>query len=111
MVIMGEMSVLEDLLLREKPTRILMGLKTAKSSIYATILSREANCTYSHTIKILNTFRKLGLVDFEKTGRIKRVTLTDDGWAIAQNIESIVKKISQIENAPIKEPKKEKKKK
>ena len=56
--------ILEDLFLREKPSRILLGLKTAKGTVYATVLSKEANCTYSHTIKILNLFRKLGIVDF-----------------------------------------------
>ncbi len=93
-------SMLGELFLREKPARILLGMKTSKgSSVYATILSKEADCTYSHTIKILNMFRKLGIVDFEKKGRIKRVTLTNDGWDIAHNLEAIIKKFDQIEEA------------
>jgi len=90
-------SQLEDLLLREKPAKILISLKTSKESIYATILSRETNCTYSHTIKILNVLERLGLVKFDKKGRIKRVTLTDDGWDIAHNLEALTKKFEQIE--------------
>ena len=63
---------LETLFLREKPAKILLGLKTAKDGKgYATVLSRETNCTYSHTIKILNLLKKHGLVTFEKSGRIK----------------------------------------
>ena len=89
-------SLLEDLLLREKPARILISLKTSKESIYATILSRETNCTYSHTIKILNVLREQGLVDFEKSGRIKKVKLTSDGWDIAHNLEALTKKFEQI---------------
>ncbi len=89
-------SLLEDLLLREKPAKILISLKTSKESIYATILSRETNCTYSHTIKILNVLQDQGLVDFEKTGRIKRVKLTSDGWDIAHNLEALTKKFEQI---------------
>ena len=89
--------VLADLFLREKPARILLGMKTAKESVYPTILSKEADCTYSHTIKILNAFRDLGLVQFEKTGRIKQVKLTDDGWDIAHNMEAIIKKFDQID--------------
>ena len=57
---------LEDLILREKPARILISLKTSKESIYATILSRETKCTYSHTIKILDVLRDQGLVEFER---------------------------------------------
>jgi predicted transcriptional regulator len=93
-------SILEELFLREKPARILLGMKTSRDApVYATILSKEADCTYSHTIKILNAFRKLGIVRFEKKGRIKTVALTDDGWDIAHNLEAMIKKFSQIETS------------
>ncbi len=111
-------SVLEDLLLRQKPAKILISLKTSKESIYATILSRETNCTYSHTIKILNVLQSMGLVKFDKKGRIKKVTLTDDGWDIAHNLEALTKKFDQIdekvaerERAPKREKPKTKNKK
>ncbi len=87
---------LEDLLLRDKPAKILISLKTSKDSMYATILSRETNCTYSHTIKILNVLRDQGLVQFDKVGRIKKVKLTPEGWDVAQNLESLTKKLEQI---------------
>jgi predicted transcriptional regulator len=107
-----EISILQDIFLRDKPSKILLGMKTARESVYATILSKEADCTYSHTIKILNMFRKLGIVRFEKKGRIKRVMLTDDGWDIAHNLEAMIKKFGQIEaKAPAEEEKKEEKKK
>ena len=93
-----EKHILEDLFLREKPARIMLGLKTTKTPAYVTVLSKEADCTYSHTIKILNAFKKLGIVRFEKKGRIKRVILTDDGWDIAQNLEAMIKKLVQIED-------------
>lgn len=94
------MNTLEDLFLREKPAKIFLGLKTAKEKpVYATILSKQADCTYSHTVKILNTLKKLGLVEFEKSGRIKTVKLTDDGWDVAHNIEAIVKKFDQLKES------------
>ena len=105
MICMAEKGILEELFLREKPAKIIIGLKTAKGPVYATILSREANCTYSHAIKILNLFNKLGIVSFEKTGRIKRVTLTDNGWDIAHNLEALLKKFVSIEEVPEKEEK------
>jgi len=107
---MGENKILEDLFLREKPAKILLGLKTSKDAIYATILSKEADCTYSHTIKILNMLNNLGIVKFEKTGRIKKVTLTDDGWDIAHNLEAMIKKFLMIEDSLEKTEKKNKKK-
>jgi len=89
--------VLEDLFLREKPARIILALKTSKIPVYATILSKEADCTYSHTIKILDVLQNMGLVMFDKKGRIKGVKLTDDGWDIAHNIEAMRKKLIQVE--------------
>ncbi len=103
---MSEKGLFEDLFLREKPAKILLGLKTSKNSIYATMLAKEADCTYSHTIKILNSFKKLGIVQFEKTGRIKKVTLTPDGWDIAHNLEAMTKKFDQILETAGKEEKK-----
>jgi len=82
-----------DLFLRDKPARILLGLKIKEGSIYATMLSKDADCTYSHTIKILNVFRDLGLVKFEKKGRIKKIKLTEDGQEIAHKMEAVFKKL------------------
>ena len=93
-----EKRIVEDLFLREKPVKIFTGLRSAKGSVYATILSKEADCTYSHTIKILNMFKKLGLVRFKKTGRIKQVMLTKEGADIAQNLETVIKKLDQVED-------------
>lgn len=105
----GQKPVLEDLFLREKPARILLALKTSKIPVYATILSKEADCTYSHTIKILNVLQNMGLVVFDKKGRIKGVKLTDDGWDIAHNLEAMKKKLIQVEGKHKKQAKREKK--
>ncbi len=95
----NEKSALHDLFLREKPVKILVGLRTTKNPVYATLLSKDADCTYSHTIKILNAFKKLGMVEFEKKGRIKTVTLTSDGAEIAGNMDSIVRKFIRLEQS------------
>jgi len=97
---MAQNRILQELFLREKPARILMGLKTSRDApVYATILSKESDCTYSHTIKILNLFKRLGIVKFDKQGRIKKVMLTDDGWDIAHNVEAMIKKLSILEDS------------
>ena len=104
------MALLDELFLREKPAKIFLGLKTAKDkSTYATILSKQAECTYSHTVKILGNLQKLGLVEFEKTGRIKKVRLTDDGLEIANNLDAIVRKFGQLEDQIEKQKKEQRK--
>ncbi|MBI3413229.1 MAG: helix-turn-helix transcriptional regulator [Candidatus Aenigmarchaeota archaeon] len=91
-----ENNILEGLFLHEKPARLLISAKTPK---YATQLAKEVDCTFSHTVKLLEQFRKMGLVVFKKTGRIKMVSLTDDGQEIANYLEGLVTKITNLEKA------------
>jgi DNA-binding MarR family transcriptional regulator len=67
-----------------------------KGPKYATILSKEVDCTYSHTVKLLDLFRDYGLVEFEKKGRIKIVKLTETGEEIAKGAESVLLKLSKL---------------
>jgi predicted transcriptional regulator len=85
-----------DVFLREKPAKILLALKTREGSVYVTMLSKEADCTYSHVIKILNIFHDLGLVKFEKSGRIKKVNLTEEGWGVANKMDSVLKNLLKL---------------
>src|SRR3972149_11667900 len=86
---------LEDLFLHSKPVKMLTVLK--KSDIqYATQVSKAVDCTYSHTVKVLDHFKNLGLVQFEKKGRIKLVRLTDEGMDIAHDFEGLARKFSKL---------------
>ncbi|MFH0890390.1 MAG: winged helix DNA-binding protein [Candidatus Aenigmatarchaeota archaeon] len=89
-----ENNILETLFLHEKPARLLI---CAKSPKYATQLAKEVDCTYSHTVKLLDKFKRMGLVDFKKTGRIKMIELTDDGREIANYLEGLVTKMTNFE--------------
>jgi DNA-binding MarR family transcriptional regulator len=86
---------LEELFLRKKPIRLLMNIKLGNTK-YVSVLAKETDCTYSHTVKLLDIFRNLGLVDFEKTGRIKFVKLTQDGLELAQDFENVLRKFSKL---------------
>ncbi|MDY6771134.1 MAG: winged helix DNA-binding protein [Candidatus Nanohaloarchaea archaeon] len=92
------MTELRDMFLHGKPARILVGIKRGRESKYASILSKEADCTYSHTVKILNTFQDNGLVEFEKEGRKKLVELTDDGYKLARKMEGIIDHLDELPN-------------
>lgn len=78
-----------DIFFRRKPALMLVALKKLSKARYGSILAKEVDCTYSHAVKILQTLEKLGLVSFEKQGRIKLIKLTKRGQDIADNIESI----------------------
>ena len=78
-----------DIFFRRKPALMLIALKKISRARYGSILAKEVDCTYSHAVKILQTLEKLGLVTFEKKGRIKLIKLTKKGMDIADNIENI----------------------
>jgi predicted transcriptional regulator len=82
------------LVLRAKPVKMLSSLKSGPK--YATILSKECDCTYSHTVKLLDLFKDYGLVDFEKKGRIKVVKLTSAGEDLARAFESVLARLAHV---------------
>lgn len=78
-----------DIFFRRKPALMLVALKKMSKARYGSVLAKEVDCTYSHAVKILQTLEELGLVVFEKKGRIKLIKLTKKGEEIAENIDSI----------------------
>ncbi len=87
---------MEELFLRKKPVRLLLNIKTGAGPKYVSILAKETDCTYSHTVKLLDIFKNLAIVDFEKQGRIKYVKLTPDGVDLAGDFESVLRKFSKL---------------
>lgn len=90
-----EKNFFENLFLRPKPVKMLTSLKNEDIK-YATQVSKVVDCTYSHTVKVLEIFRKLGLVVFEKKGRIKIVRLTEEGLDVAHDFEGIRRKFHKM---------------
>ena len=78
-----------DVFFREKPALMLLELKNYNSEIYASVLAKQIDCTYSHVVKILQEMERAELVAFKKQGRLKLLELTDKGRNIANNIEGI----------------------
>ena len=78
-----------DIFFRRKPAMMLVALKRIARVRYGSVLAKEVDCTYSHAVKILQSLEGLGLVGFEKKGRIKLIKLTKKGQEVSDNIESI----------------------
>lgn len=92
---MSKKAELEGLFLRNKPVKLLMALKIGGKAKYISTLSKETDCTYSHTVKLLEEFKALSLVDFEKDGRVKYISLTKEGMELATNFESVLRRFSR----------------
>jgi predicted transcriptional regulator len=78
-----------DIFFRRKPALMLVALGKVSKARYGSVLAKEVDCTYSHAVKILQALEDLGLVGFEKQGRIKLIKLTKKGKDIADSIEVI----------------------
>jgi DNA-binding MarR family transcriptional regulator len=74
---------------REKPAKLLLCLRNARKEIYASTVAKQIDCTYSHVVKILQEMEAGKLITFNKTGRLKLLTLTKRGEQIADYIERI----------------------
>lgn len=74
---------------REKPAMMIIGLKNAKTEMYASSIAKQVDCTYSHVVKILKEMQKAGLVNFEERGRMNLLTLTKTGQEVADKIDAI----------------------
>jgi len=78
-----------DVFFRKKPALMLIALKKVGRARYGSILAKEVDCTYSHAVKILQGLEKIGLVNFERKGRIKLIKLTKNGQQVADNISAV----------------------
>ena len=85
---------LSKLFLRLKPVNIVTSLKRGPK--YATQISKDVDCTYSHVVKLLEELEDLGLVSFKKQGRIKVIELTEDGQDLAHSIEGVMMKLNRV---------------
>lgn len=88
---MGDMAKRDalDTFFRKKPALMLVALRNSSRSRYGSILAKEIDCTYSHAIKILQGMESLGLILFERQGRVKAVKLTKRGLEVADHIERV----------------------
>jgi DNA-binding MarR family transcriptional regulator len=80
-----------DLFFRRKPAMMLLALKKVSRPKYGSVLAKEVDCTYSHAVKILQILEEIGLVSFEKDGRVKIIKLTKKGRDVADAIGAIKK--------------------
>ena len=86
-----------DLFLREKPVKALVALADKSRVWYARMLAKETDTTYAHIVKILDAFAELGLVVFEKEGRVKIVRLTEQGEELAHEFGAVLRRLARLE--------------
>ena len=86
---------IQALFLKKKPSKILIDIKRNNENGekgYALKLARNADTTYSHTVRVLQRMEEKGVVGFERDGRKKLVHLTDLGDELAEDLISFWRK-------------------
>jgi len=68
---------------------MLVHLRNSKSEVYASSLAKQIDCTYSHVVKVLQEMEQEGLINFDKQGRLKLLSLTKKGQEVASRITDI----------------------
>lgn len=85
--------------LRRKPVMMLVKLKNNERPRYASLLAKEVDCTYSHTVRILQILEKNGFIDFDKNGRLKLIRLTELGEQTGLLMEQLIKLFNRTNRA------------
>lgn len=78
-----------EVFFRRKPAMILIALRKHGKGKYGSLLAKDADCTYSHVVKILQEMESARLINFEKQGRVKNISLTENGERIAEYMDKI----------------------
>ena len=89
---------LKEFFVNVKSAKILVTLSNPTTDNYASQISSNVDCTYSHTVRILQKFEDRGLVNSEKQGRRKMIELTEDGSEVAEKLGDLMHSLGQIEN-------------
>ena len=84
-------SELFSTIFKDKPALLLAELYKSRNGddLYGSTIAKKIDCTYSHVVKILQIVEGYDLVEFNRSGRLKLVNLTDKGEEIAKKIEEI----------------------
>lgn len=86
---------LQEFFVNVKSAKILVSLSNPSTDNYASEISSQVDCTYSHTVRILHKFEDKGLVDSDKEGRKKVVELTEDGREVAEDLGDLMHSLQE----------------
>lgn len=70
-------------------------LKEGTEDKYAMQLAKQVDITYSHLSKVINNFKKEGLINVEMHGRTNIIKLTIKGKRVAEHLKEIKGELSK----------------
>lgn len=68
--------------------------KLINKEVYSSRLSKDLDITYSHLVKLVNYLEADGLVQGDRQGRLRMLSLTDKGIQVAEHIHVLQKALT-----------------
>jgi len=87
------MTELEEFFLNVKPVKILIVLNDPNTESYASAISKKTDCTYSHTVRIIQKMEDFNLIESNMKGRKKELELTEKGRELAKSLSEVMRLI------------------
>jgi len=87
------MTELEEFFLKVKPVKILIVLNDPNTESYASAISKKTDCTYSHTVRIIQKMEDFNLIESNMKGRKKELELTEKGRELAKSLSEVMRLI------------------
>lgn len=81
-------------LLHSRNAKLLVTLKISEKRWYAGALVKETGLSYVYVSKLIAVFSREGLIEVKREGRIRRVTLTENGARAAQLLDELASRLS-----------------
>lgn len=88
---------MQDIFLNEKPVMTLVVIRRNRDDVYCSVVSKNIDTTYAHTVKIISKLEEKGLIQSKKKGRKKFLKLTDKGEEYA---DLFIELLDLFENGP-----------
>lgn len=79
----------KKLFLKEKPVRAIITIRRHRGEVYCSLVSKKIDTTYAHTVKILSKLEEGEMLESEKKGRKKILSLTEKGQEYAEKLADL----------------------
>jgi len=79
-----------NIFVKEKPVMAVLAIQKSHSEIYPSKVSKQIDSTYSHTVNILSKMEENEIVETQKEGRKRILSLTSRGEAYADILTELM---------------------
>ncbi len=87
----------DKIFLKEKPSMAIVTIRRSRGDIYSRVVSKQIDCTYAHTVKMISKMNDGNLVMLRDKGRKKILELTEKGEKYADVLLDLMENERRLE--------------